>query len=170
MFQLDGTHIVTIEGLAKAGGLSGIQQAMVDCHGSQCGFCTPGFVMTMTGMHENGCAAQADNLKYGLTGNLCRCTGYVSIIEAGLAASNNEQRRLAELFPPAPLLEDFAAHADEDLRLPIRQKNRSYCPATLDGALEYLDANPQSMIVSGATDLGVRVNKGLQLPDVIARS
>jgi xanthine dehydrogenase small subunit len=167
MFQLDCTHVVTIEGLAKAGGLSGIQQAMVDCHGSQCGFCTPGFVMTMTGMQENGCAAQTDNLKYGLTGNLCRCTGYVSIIEAGIAASNNEQRRLAELFPPAPLLEDFAAHADDDLLLAHSAEKSVFCPASLDSALGFLKSNPQSTIVAGATDLGVRVNKGLQLPDKV---
>jgi xanthine dehydrogenase small subunit len=165
LFQLDCTHILTIEGLAKNGGLSGIQQAMVDCHGSQCGFCTPGFVMAMTGMQENGCSAQADSLKYGLTGNLCRCTGYVSILEAGLAASKTEQRRLAELFPPAPLLEDFAAHADDDVMLAEPSGKSVFCPSTLDAALSYLNDNPQSMIVSGATDLGVRVNKGLQLPD-----
>ncbi len=165
LFQLDCTHIVTIEGLTKAGGLSGIQQAMIDCHGSQCGFCTPGFVMTMTGMNENDCAAQTDNLKYGLTGNLCRCTGYVSIIEAGLAAGNAEQHRLSENFPPAPLLADFETHADEDILVADKSGQSAFCPCTLASALKYLNENPQAMIVSGATDLGVRVNKGLQLPE-----
>ena len=53
MFQLDGTHVVTVEGLRPDGALNPVQQAMIDCHGSQCGFCTPGFVMAMTGLLEN---------------------------------------------------------------------------------------------------------------------
>jgi xanthine dehydrogenase small subunit len=165
LFQLDGTHVVTIEGLTKAGGFSGIQQAMIDCHGSQCGFCTPGFVMAMTGMSENDCAASADNLKYGLTGNLCRCTGYVSIIEAGLVAGNAEQHRLSEVFPPAPLLADFEAHAGEDLLITHNSERSVFCPCTLAPALKYLNENPAALVVSGATDLGVRVNKGLELPE-----
>jgi xanthine dehydrogenase small subunit len=167
LFQLDGTHIVTIEGLAKAGGLSAIQQSMVDCHGSQCGFCTPGFVMTMTGMSENGCAAQTENLKYGLTGNLCRCTGYADIIEAGLAAGEAEQKRLGELYPPAPMLEDFAAHASESVLLTEGGNRSVCCPTSLDEGLEFLGENPKSLIVSGATDIGVRFNKGMPLPDKI---
>lgn len=167
LFQLDGTHIVTIEGLAKAGGLSGIQQAMVDCHGSQCGFCTPGFVMTMTAMSENGCAANSETLKYGLTGNLCRCTGYTDIIEAGRAASEGEQQRLAELFPPAPILEDFATRASELVLLSEGKDQLICCPDSMDGVLEFLGENPTALIISGATDIGVRVNKGLRLPNKI---
>lgn len=164
LFQLDCTHVVTIEGVAQAGGLSAIQQSMVDCHGSQCGFCTPGFVMTMTAMSENGCTAHADNLKYGLTGNLCRCTGYVDIIEAGFAAGQVEQQRLAELFPPAPMLADFAAHAKDLGSLAGPSEEIICCPGDIDSALHFLRDNPNSMIISGATDIGVRVNKGMQLP------
>jgi xanthine dehydrogenase small subunit len=167
LFQLDCTHIVTIEGLAKAGGLSAIQQAMIDCHGSQCGFCTPGFVITMTAMAENGCAAQPESLKYGLTGNLCRCTGYTAIIEAGMAASIAEQQRIAELFPPMPLLTDFAAHARDDFELTDDAGQSICCPRYLESALAYLKDNPTALIVSGATDIGVRVNKGWQLPQKI---
>ncbi len=165
LFQLDCTHVVTIEGLNKAGGLTAIQQTMIDCHGSQCGFCTPGFVMTMTGMSENGCAAQAESLKYGLTGNLCRCTGYTAIIEAGLAAGGKEQQRLSEAFPPTPLLADFAAHENDELLLTDSASKSVACPDSLPAALSYLKDHPQATIVSGATDIGVRVNKGLQLPE-----
>lgn len=168
LFQLDCTHVVTIEGLAQAGELSAIQQAMIDCHGSQCGFCTPGFVMTMTGMSENGCVAQAEGLKYGLTGNLCRCTGYTAIIEAGLAAGGKEQQqRLSESFPPAPLLADFAAHENDDILSTDSAGKSVACPHSLPAALSYLKEHPQAMIVSGATDIGVRVNKGLQLPETL---
>lgn len=167
LFQLDCTHVVTIEGLAKGGGLSAIQQSMVDCHGSQCGFCTPGFVMAMTAMRENGCAATSENLKYGLTGNLCRCTGYTDIIEAGKAASEGEQQRLAEIFPPAPMLEDFASHETEPILLSEGAEQEICCPSSLDGALEFLSENSAVLIISGATDIGVRVNKGMQLPNRI---
>jgi xanthine dehydrogenase small subunit len=167
LFQLDSTHIVSIEGLAKSGHLSAIQQSMVDCHGSQCGFCTPGFVMTMTGMSENECGRHAESFKYGLTGNLCRCTGYVSIIEAGLAAGEPEQFRLSELFPPTPMLADFAAHANEDILLTDGAECCIYCPHQLAGALERFHKRPLAMVVSGATDIGVRVNKGLKIPDEV---
>jgi xanthine dehydrogenase small subunit len=164
LFQLDCTHVVTIEGLARSGGLSAIQQSMVDCHGSQCGFCTPGFVMTMTAMSENGCAASSENLKYGLTGNLCRCTGYTDIIEAGKAASEGDQQRLSELFPPAPMLEDFASHEAESILLSESPEQAICCPSSTEKAFEFLSENSKTLIVSGATDIGVRVNKGMQLP------
>jgi xanthine dehydrogenase small subunit len=121
----------------------------------------------MTGMSENGCAAHTESLKYGLTGNLCRCTGYADIIEAGLAAGGAEQKRLGELFPPAPMLEDFAAHASESVLLPQDEEQAISCPTTVDEALQFLSKNPKSLIVSGATDIGVRVNKGMPLPDKI---
>ncbi|MFN7804497.1 MAG: 2Fe-2S iron-sulfur cluster-binding protein, partial [Planctomycetaceae bacterium] len=80
VYQLDGCHLVTIEGLAPAGSLTPVQQALIDGHGSQCGFCTPGFVMAMTaaGMRPaRRPGAAAVNWSVELAGNLCRCTGYV---------------------------------------------------------------------------------------------
>lgn len=167
LFQLDLTHVVTIEGLAQSGELSAIQQAMVDCHGSQCGFCTPGFVMAMTDLAENGCTASPDALRSGLTGNLCRCTGYTAIVEAFQAASTAEQRRIAETFPPIPLLADFESHRCDDVKLTDAVGRTVFCPCDLGNALTYLAANPTALVVSGATDIGVRVNKGLQLPDKV---
>lgn len=167
LFQLDCTHVITIEGLAKAGGLSAVQQAMIDCHGSQCGFCTPGFVMTMTGMAESGCGNHPESLKYGLTGNLCRCTGYTAIIEAGMAASGHEERRLAEIFPPLPMLNEFEVGGREEVLLAEPDKRSISCPNSQEGAAQYLSEHPSALIVAGATDVGVRVNKGLELPDNI---
>lgn len=164
LFQLDGCHVVTIEGLAQAGELSAIQQSMIDCNGSQCGFCTPGFVMTMTGMQENDAPFHDESLKYNLTGNLCRCTGYTAIIDAGIAATKLEQRRLSEVFPPAPLLAEFEAHAGDDVQLTGGNGESIFSPHSLAAALDYLGDHPDAMIVSGATDVGVRVNKGLPLP------
>ncbi len=111
MFQLDGTHVVSVEGLSPDGQLSAVQQAMVDCHGSQCGFCTPGFVVAMAGMLEERQRLDEAEMRYGLTGNLCRCTGYIPIIEAGAALDDQatdawkiciRRRRCSRSLPRRP--------------------------------------------------------------------
>ena len=81
--QADGCEVVTVEGLAPADGvLSAVQQAMHQCHGLQCGFCTPGFVVTITALLERHPDPDDETIRDGLSGNLCRCTGYQGIIEA----------------------------------------------------------------------------------------
>jgi xanthine dehydrogenase small subunit len=179
LFQLDGTHIVTVEGLRRDVELGAVQQAMVDCHGSQCGFCTPGFVMAMTGLLEadNSTAdGQGEfdlhHWRRGLTGNLCRCTGYTPILEAAARACEAEHQPLDEVYPPATMLADFAASADDEIELaaenPITgEQFRAFCPTTLVGALDYLAAHPDARIIAGATDVGVRVNKSGRLPATI---
>jgi xanthine dehydrogenase small subunit len=170
MFQLDGAHIVTAEGLRPDGALNHVQQAMIDCHGSQCGFCTPGFVMAMTGLLEQHDCLDEPRLRSGLTGNLCRCTGYTPILEAGLLASAAPQQRLSDLYPEAPMLADLAPVANDDIdiqRLTGGSAQRVACPRTLDAALAFLAANPTATIVAGATDVGVRANKARRLPPVI---
>jgi xanthine dehydrogenase small subunit len=85
VYQLDGTHVISVEGLKKSNScMNAIQECMVNSHGTQCGFCTPGFVVAMTTLYENKDKITDKDLKDGLTGNLCRCTGYDSIIKAGL--------------------------------------------------------------------------------------
>ena len=86
---LDGKALFTVEGLRqKDGCLHPVQQALVECHGSQCGFCTPGFVMSLWGLYINCVARDASDrpgegaVRQAITGNLCRCTGYVKILEA----------------------------------------------------------------------------------------
>ena len=80
--QADGADILTIEGMATGDSLHQIQQAFTECHGLQCGFCTPGMIMTAAGiLKENPNPSEADIVK-GLEGNLCRCTGYINIIKS----------------------------------------------------------------------------------------
>jgi aerobic-type carbon monoxide dehydrogenase small subunit (CoxS/CutS family) len=80
--QADGCDVMTIEGLEKDGQLHPLQEALRDCHSFQCGFCTPGFVMTALAMIEEGSAPTSEEeLREDLAGNLCRCTGYQSIVE-----------------------------------------------------------------------------------------
>ncbi|HPU50747.1 MAG TPA: (2Fe-2S)-binding protein [Burkholderiaceae bacterium] len=80
--QADGCDIVTIEGLAKGGPLHPVQQAFSACHGLQCGFCTPGMIMASVDLLKRHPSPSADQIREGLAGNLCRCTGYVNIVAA----------------------------------------------------------------------------------------
>jgi aerobic carbon-monoxide dehydrogenase small subunit len=89
--QAEGHQVTTIEGLAAPGQpLHPVQQAFKECHGLQCGFCTPGFVMAITGLLADNSSPSADEIEEGIAGNLCRCTGYASI--------RNAVRRSAELM------------------------------------------------------------------------
>ncbi len=193
MFQLDGMHVITVEGLAGAQAehplngtvettvgqnrnaatreLTSVQQAMVDCHGSQCGFCTPGFVMAMTGLCEsaNGHALTEDDWRHGLTGNLCRCTGYTPILKAGVQIAASRVAKLNELYPPAAMLAALKPlEADAiDLRADwAGTTRRAYCPTTIDQAIAFRRDNPQAKVIAGATDVGVQMNKRLIEPDV----
>ncbi|MGR5470956.1 2Fe-2S iron-sulfur cluster-binding protein, partial [Vibrio astriarenae] len=80
-------QLITVEDLKSAKRLHPVQQAMVDFHGSQCGFCTPGFIMSMFALIKNTPHANKEEIALALTGNLCRCTGYRPIIDAALSLS-----------------------------------------------------------------------------------
>jgi xanthine dehydrogenase small subunit len=170
MFQLDGTHVVTVEGLSPGGRLNAVQQAMVECHGSQCGFCTPGFVVAMTGMLEDcGRLAEAD-MRYGLTGNLCRCTGYTPIMDAGLRLDADTHLRLEEMYPSAAMLAEFAKTAEDNLELSAICEQRQhllFSPTDVGSAVDFLGTHPEATIIAGATDVGVRINKSHILPETI---
>jgi carbon-monoxide dehydrogenase small subunit len=85
--QADGCAVTTIEGLAGPDGLHPMQQAFADHHGLQCGFCTPGMVMAAVGLLRENPSPTEDEVRTGLEGNLCRCTGYHNIVAAVLAAA-----------------------------------------------------------------------------------
>jgi len=144
MPQLDGKAVRTVEGLTGPDGEPHpVQRAMEECHGSQCGFCTPGFVMSMATAHLNG-ARDHDNQ---LAGNLCRCTGYGPIVRAARAAAD------------APVPEWIV---DEP---PGETGRNAFLPRSSDElAAWYLD-NPGGVPIAGATDVGLWVNKGLREPE-----
>ena len=85
--QADGAKIVTVEGLASDGELNGLQQAFSDHHALQCGYCTPGMLMSATALLRQNKSPSEDEIRKGIQGNICRCTGYVNIVEAIKAAS-----------------------------------------------------------------------------------
>ena len=167
MFQLDGCHIVTVEGLSGPQAavsesppeLTDVQQAMVDCHGSQCGFCTPGFVMAMTGILESSNQPDEEQWRCGLTGNLCRCTGYTSIVAAAQQANQSTRKRMNDIYPPAKMLETARAGRSETVEITAGDQI-VFCPTTIEEATDFLSQHPDATIVAGATDMGVRFNKG----------
>ena len=170
VFQLDGCHLVTVEGLARDGEIAPVQQALVDCHGSQCGFCTPGFVMTLAAACHGGTSGQGAtgataDWRHELAGNLCRCTGYVPIIEAAERASA-ESGWLADRYPAADWADEARRLAADSLDVCSHGEGdaagrRLFMPTTLAEALALRAAHPQARVVAGATDLGVQWNKGL---------
>jgi xanthine dehydrogenase small subunit len=150
--QLDGASIVTVEGLKQDGELSPVQQSMVACHGAQCGYCTPGFVVAMAALFET-CDRPAEKLtekqvRDGLTGNLCRCTGYEPIIKAALAIDGASSPKLRERYPDVP-----------EARDEVRIGDRFYAPTTIEAAVAFKRDHQPCTIVQGGTDVGVWVNK-----------
>jgi xanthine dehydrogenase small subunit len=166
LHQLDCTHIITIEGLTPADSLNPIQESMVRCHGAQCGFCTPGIVVSMYSAFESGVTVGEAELRSALVGNLCRCTGYQSIMRAGLETVADEVKSLDSLYPPAEMLTKFSAHIDQPVM--VRSGERChYKPTSIADAVAFKSANPDCTVVSGATDIGVLINKGIRDPKVI---
>ena len=157
--QLDGCHVVTVEGLRYDGQPNPVQTAMVACQGTQCGFCTPGFVATMCGAFESDPNLDGHRLRRELTGNLCRCTGYEPILEAGAAVDRQRLRAMNDLYPPAavlPPLADAAASA-----VSLRHGDWTFVkPVTIADAVTFRSEHPDCLIVAGGTDLGVQLNKG----------
>jgi len=158
-FQLDRAHVVTVEGLLDQGNLSPVQDAMVQCHGSQCGFCTPGFVVALHGIVESEASLTDEALRYELSGNLCRCTGYVSILAAGRSINPAKVARLKQKYPEHAMLLDFSDLAKEPVQLST-QRGLVMVPRTIQQAVEFRAAYPTATIVSGATDYGVLRNHG----------
>ena len=143
--QLHGKAVRTVEGInGPDGTLHPVQQAMIDHHGSQCGFCTPGFIASMATGHLQGRRDHDDVL----AGNLCRCTGYAPIIRAAEAA--------ADMPAPAWMHDD-----------PPTVTAQPYAPETLDELAGWYAANPDATLIAGATDVGLWVTKQLRdLPRV----
>ena len=159
--SLDGCHVVTIEHLRGAdGGLHPVQQAMVDFHGSQCGFCTPGFVMSLYALWMRESNPSDATIEKALQGNLCRCTGYAAIMRAARAISSyGEAGRDPLVAERAEVIARLKAMRD-GARVEIGAgKDRLVVPATVDDLAAVLEAEPNARIVAGSTDVGLWVTK-----------
>ena len=156
---LDGKQLITVEHLGdEDGALHPVQRAMCDHHASQCGFCTPGFVMSLCAQTLNHAKPDRAGLKDVLAGNLCRCTGYGPILDAGEEAVQGEvddqfSRVAQETSETLSAWQDGAT-------VQISGQGRSYyAPATIDDLAALCKEHPDAHIVSGLTDVGLWVTK-----------
>jgi len=161
---LDGKALFTVEDLQQGGALHPAQQAMVDCHGSQCGFCTPGFVMSLWACyqrhHAAGTRPTRQQLADDLSGNLCRCTGYRPILDAGEQMFNAGPVLLRE----QPVLEVLRV-LQRDAALHTAGFD---APRTLAELATLRAARPDARLFAGSTDVGLWVTKQLrELGDLI---
>ncbi len=167
---LDGCQLLTVEHLkGPDGALHPVQQAMVDEHGSQCGFCTPGFVMSMLALYLNEDRPEEARIDDALAGNLCRCTGYAPIVRAAQRMYELGDRA-ADRFAvaAASVAERLRALADEEVVCVGSKGRRFYAPATEGQFADLLLQHPDATIVAGATDVGLWVTKFQRvLPDAI---
>lgn len=163
LFQLDLCHVITIEGISSGNELHPAQQAMVEYFGSQCGFCTPGFVMALADLAEKEKIHTTAVIKDKLAGNLCRCTGYEAIVKAGLALNDKPAPRLLARFDVAGIEREFAAHRDDSVKVTGNDEQVVFKPRDLSEALKLRAAMPHLRLVAGGTDLGVQHNKGKAL-------
>jgi xanthine dehydrogenase small subunit len=152
--MLDGRALFTIESLKQNKALHPVQQAMVDNHGSQCGFCTPGFVMSLYAHQRSDAATDHQALKDALAGNLCRCTGYGPILAAGQAMGADPHA--AEIEALAVALEGL--QPQESLAVEHRGR-RFLSPRTLGELAQAVEAHPDATILAGGTDVGLWVTK-----------
>ncbi|NTJ43035.1 xanthine dehydrogenase small subunit [Agrobacterium larrymoorei] len=165
MGSLHGTHIVTVEHLAgKDGALHPVQQAMVDYHGSQCGFCTPGFVMSLYGLWLSREKPSRADIETALQGNLCRCTGYEPIIKA---AESVTVARPSTLFDPierdrASIMSRLWAIPLNETIIVSKDECRTIVPASLSDFATVYGAEPKATIVAGSTDVGLWVTKQMR--------
>jgi xanthine dehydrogenase small subunit len=159
--SLHGTHVVTVEHLrGKDGNLHPVQQAMVDHHGSQCGFCTPGFVMSLYGLWMRDPDPSQAAIEKALQGNLCRCTGYAPIIRAGQAISTYGRPEGDPLLAERIALKGRIEALNDGRRVELGEgAERIIIPANLDDFAEVYEANPGATIVNGSTDVGLWVTK-----------
>lgn len=153
--SLDNCHVVSVEHLAgKEGALHPIQAAMVKNHGSQCGFCTPGFVMSLYGLFLENPTPDSFEVEKALQGNLCRCTGYEPIIRAAMEISNSNAMTNDPL-PNEDILKVLQGW-DDGTRV---ETDGFILPANLDDFADVLVEKPDATIIAGATDVGLWVTK-----------
>ena len=160
--MIHGKQLITIENLKDSSGqLHPVQQAIVDAHGSQCGYCTPGIVMTLFALFKGVNKPSREEIADALAGNLCRCTGYEPILKAAAATCDGKGRdhftadeaRIAELLESIP---SNGISLSTDLQ-------RYDQPATMDECLVLMEKFPDAHIINGATDVALTVTKKFEV-------
>ncbi|MEX2318711.1 MAG: xanthine dehydrogenase small subunit, partial [Bauldia sp.] len=161
--QVDGSEVVTVEDLVQSDGtLHPVQQALVEYHGSQCGFCTPGFVMAIFALWQaTGGPVTRDQVNDWIAGNLCRCTGYRPIVDAAISASAQpRQDRFRKGAVDMAGVLTFLADGEDVF---VGDENAFFAaPTSLDSLADLYAANPDATLVAGATDVGLWITKQMR--------
>ncbi|MGH8380850.1 xanthine dehydrogenase small subunit [Pseudomonas sp.] len=156
--SLHGKQLISVEGLKHQGQLHSVQQAMADCHGSQCGFCTPGFVMSLFALQKNSAAPDLHKAQEALAGNLCRCTGYRPILAAAEQSccqakpdqfDSNQEQTIARLKAIAPSETGELNSGDK----------RCLVPLTVADLADLYGSHPEARLLAGGTDLALEVTQ-----------
>ena len=157
--QLHGKQLITIENIGNEHDLHPVQKAIVENNASQCGFCTPGFVMSLYALYKTPDELDDESIKAATAGNLCRCTGYKSILTAARQALSGKS---TDFFSEHERSVASKLNAILENRLPLyieNSGNKYFVAKTLDDALEFIKNNPEATIVSGSTDIALKVTK-----------
>ncbi|MEM1076056.1 MAG: xanthine dehydrogenase small subunit [Pseudomonadota bacterium] len=162
--SVDGCHVVTVEHLSSAGeALHPVQQAMVDFHASQCGFCTPGIVMALYALWMTCRSPTVADIEKALQGNLCRCTGYEPIIKAAEAMGRYEMQRPDPLHQSRErVLRQLQEWQDGTRVVAGPDDDLAILPSSLNDFAACLVENPEATVIAGATDVGLWVTKFLR--------
>ncbi len=158
--QIDGADLITVDDLADDDGdLHPIQRAFVDHHASQCGFCTPGFVMALFALYHTSAPPVArERINDQIAGNLCRCTGYRPIVDAAMTALANP--RADRFGENARETAEMLAFLNDGEDLMVGDQRRFFAaPATIDGLAALVEEHPDAVILAGGTDVALWVNK-----------
>ena len=158
---LNGKQLLVVEDLvSKEGKLHPVQEAMVKCHGSQCGFCTPGFVMSLFSMYKNHGNYNNELIKDSISGNLCRCTGYRPIVDAG--KSLNRVSKIDQFSKNKIKTIKLLKKINSKKVFMTNQDKKYFSPKTIKDLKNIIKKNPNSSFLSGGTDLSLKVTKERQ--------
>lgn len=165
--SVHGKQVITTENLGNSGNMHPVQQAMYDFDGSQCGFCTPGFVMSIFALYKQEYEVDKAEINDALTGNLCRCTGYKPILEAAeFACKNKEEDHFCECEAEIVKMLKSVRH-DKTISI-VTDRQKYYIPFSKAEALRLRKDFPQAVLVTGSTDVALRVTKKHELiPEII---
>ena len=170
--QLHGKQLITVENLSSKAEtieqLHPVQKAMVESNGSQCGYCTPGIIMSLFALYKNENKPTRESIDDALTGNLCRCTGYKPIIEAASESCAHHSQDQFTLNEPAiaALLRQIQQQDDE--KKLVNQNQVYFLPTRLRQAIRIRQSNPKALLISGSSDVALRVTKKHEvLPEIL---
>ena len=155
--SLEGKQLILVEDLISKDELHPVQKAMVNYHGSQCGFCTPGFVMSLFAMYKNYSSYKEDIIKDSIQGNLCRCTGYRPIIDA--AKSLNKENKFDHFSKNKKIILSLLRKIKQRNITIINDNKKYFAPKSVDELKKILRQEPNSKLLSGGTDVSLIVTK-----------